>query len=188
MPNRNICLIAILALAVALFTFGCATKKAETTPEPVEPVVEEPVQEVVEEPEVEVTEQWQEEEPVVVEEYRPTVAELNAQGVLQTVYFDFDKSDLTEQTRQVLHLNADWLMNNSDYGVVIEGHCDERGTIEYNLALGQRRAQAVRDYLTNLGVAAERMRLVSFGEERPAEPGHSEDAWAMNRRAAFVIE
>jgi peptidoglycan-associated lipoprotein len=177
-----------MALGLVLFTAGCATKKAEeTAPEPVEPVVEEPVQEVIEEPEVEVTEKWQEEQPVV-EEYKPTVAELNAQGVLQIVYFDFDKSDLSEETRQILHANADWLMNNADYGVVIEGHCDERGTIEYNLALGQRRAQAVRDYLTNLGVAADRMRLVSFGEERPADPGHSEDAWAMNRRAAFVIE
>jgi peptidoglycan-associated lipoprotein len=187
MPNRKIFLIALMALGLALFAAGCATKKAETTPEPVEPVAEQPVEEVVEEPEIEVTEPWQEEKPVV-EEYKPTIAELNAQGVLQTVYFDFDKSDLGEETRQVLHLNADWLLKNSDYGVVIEGHCDERGTIEYNLALGQRRAQAVREYLSNLGVAADRMRLVSFGEERPADPGHSEDAWAMNRRAAFVVE
>ncbi len=187
MPNRKIYMIALMALGLALFTAGCATKKAETAPAEVEPVVEQPVEEVAEEPEVEVTEKWQEEKPVV-EEYRPTVAELNAQGVLQTVYFDFDKSELTAETRQILHLNADWLGKNSGYGVVIEGHCDERGTIEYNLALGQRRAQAVRDYLSNLGVGADRMRLVSYGEERPADPGHDEDAWAMNRRAAFVIE
>ena len=107
---------------------------------------------------------------------------------LDKVYFDFDKSDLTDETRRVLRQNADWLKANGEYAVVIEGHCDERGTIEYNLALGQRRAQAVQDYLVNLGISAERMRNKSFGEEQPADPGHDEAAWSRNRRAAFVIE
>jgi peptidoglycan-associated lipoprotein len=188
MHNRKAFLIALLALGIALSAVSCAKQEAETVPEPVEPVTQPPVEEPVAEPEVEVTEEWQEEKPVVVQEYKPTISELNAQGVLQTVYFDFDKSDLSGETRRVLRLNADWMQKNTEYRIVIEGHCDERGTIEYNLALGQRRAQAVRDYLTNMGVAADRMRLVSYGEEKPADPAHSEAAWALNRRAAFVIE
>jgi peptidoglycan-associated lipoprotein len=88
----------------------------------------------------------------------------------------------------VLQQNGDWLLGNPQYNIRIEGHCDERGTIEYNLALGERRASAVRDYLVSLGVDAFRIRIVSYGEEDPADPGHDEAAWARNRRGVFVIE
>jgi peptidoglycan-associated lipoprotein len=187
MPNRNVCLIALLAFSLVLFVGGCKKSEVETIPE--EPVEQAPPV-VVEEEEapVEVVEEWVEEQPVAVEEYTPTIAELNAQGVLATVYFDFDRSDLTDATRSQLRANAEWLKSNGEYKVVIEGHCDERGTIEYNLALGQRRSQVVQDYLANLGISASRMRNKSFGEEQPADPGHDEAAWSRNRRAAFVIE
>jgi peptidoglycan-associated lipoprotein len=112
----------------------------------------------------------------------------NKQGVLSTVYFDFDRSDLTEPTRQTLRKNADWLEGHGELNVVVEGHCDERGSIEYNLALGERRANAVRDYLIDLGVERSRLRIVSFGEERPAVPGTGESVWSRNRRAEFVLE
>jgi peptidoglycan-associated lipoprotein len=177
----------LLAFSLVLFVAGCKKSDVETVPEAPAPAPEpEPV--VEEEAPVEVVEEWQEEVPEAVEEYKPTIAELNAQGVLATVYFDFDKSDLTDETRATLRRNADWLKANGEYAVVIEGHCDERGTIEYNLALGQRRSQAVQDYLVNLGISADRMRNKSFGEEQPADPGHDEAAWSRNRRAVFVIE
>ena len=106
----------------------------------------------------------------------------------RTVYFDYDKSDLTDDTRNTIRGNADWLKQNAKWKVVIEGHTDERGTIEYNLALGQRRADAVRDYMTSLGLAATRLRTVSYGEERPAQAGTGETAWGKNRRAEFKVE
>ena len=100
----------------------------------------------------------------------------------------YDSSELGSTAKATLQANAAWLGANSGYNIMIEGHCDERGTIEYNLALGERRATAVRDYLASLGVSPSRMRIVSFGEERPADPGHTEAAWAKNRRGIFVIE
>jgi len=187
MPYRKLILLAVLATGLVLFAASCKKAQVETVPEPSEPAVA-PAEEPAEEPPVEVTERFKEEKPVVEEAVEPTIAELNAQGVLKPVYFEFDKSDLTDQTRAVLRANADWMKAHGKYNVVIEGHCDERGTIEYNLALGQRRAQTVRDYMTSLGVAVSRLRTVSYGEERPADYGHTEAAWAKNRRAEFVIE
>jgi peptidoglycan-associated lipoprotein len=124
----------------------------------------------------------------VAEKPTGTAAELNRQGVLQVVYFEFDSTELSDRARETLQRNADWLVRNPTWAVAIGGHCDERGTIEYNIALGDRRARTVRDYLGSLGVAAARMRVVSYGEERPAVPGHDETAWARNRRAEFVLE
>ena len=89
--------------------------------------------------------------------------------------------------RAVLRANADWLKNNPSARVEIEGHCDERGTNEYNLALGAKRAQAARDYLVSLGIAPDRLSTTSYGEEIPVCQGHSEDCWRQNRRARFVI-
>jgi peptidoglycan-associated lipoprotein len=104
----------------------------------------------------------------------------------QTVYFDYDKSDIREDARPALRQNADKL-NAGNYGVVtVEGHTDERGSNEYNLALGERRANAVKRYLVDLGVPSNNLRTVSFGEERPAVQGHDESAWRYNRRADFT--
>ena len=123
------------------------------------------------------------------EDQEPTdIHELNRTGVLQTVYFAFNSFDLTPSTQSVLRQNADWLMDHGDFALVVQGHCDERGTIEYNLALGEKRANSVRDYLENLGVARSRVRIVTYGEERPAEPGKDESAWSQNRRAEFLLE
>ena len=89
--------------------------------------------------------------------------------------------------QDVLKNKGMWLRDNPDVNVTIEGHCDERGTVEYNLALGDRRAESAKAYLVNLGIPASRIETVSYGEERPVDPGHNEAAWARNRRAAFVI-
>ena len=106
---------------------------------------------------------------------------------LQTVYFEFDKYSLTKRARTALEANAEWLRANPEVFARIEGHCDERGTVEYNLALGQRRANAARDYLISLGMGSAQVSTVSYGEERPLDPRQTEEAWAKNRRCHFVI-
>jgi len=105
---------------------------------------------------------------------------------LFTVYFDFDQSTLTAEARAILAENARTLLDHPDINVRIEGHCDERGTVEYNLALGERRALAVRNYLINYGIEPSRITVISYGKERPAVFGSGPEAWAKNRRAEFV--
>ena len=108
--------------------------------------------------------------------------------VNEMVYFAFDDASLDQQAQEVLREKAVWLRDNPDAGVIIEGHCDERGTNAYNLALGERRAESVKSFLVNLGVDASRLTTISYGEERPIAFGQTEAAWAQNRRAAFVLE
>lgn len=102
------------------------------------------------------------------------------------IYFDFDESDIKDEFREILQAHADFLAANPNASVVIEGHCDERGTREYNMALGERRAHAVFQFLTLQGVSKNQVRTVSFGEERPDVEGHDESAWKWNRRAVFI--
>ncbi|MCO4752833.1 MAG: peptidoglycan-associated lipoprotein Pal [Bacteriovoracaceae bacterium] len=111
----------------------------------------------------------------------------NTAGVLETVYFDFDSSRLTSAARGTLERNAEFLKNNQNVDIQIEGHADERGGEQYNLALGERRARSVKDYLTALGVDANRVSVISFGKTTPKAFGHNEQAWSQNRRANFVI-
>ena len=106
---------------------------------------------------------------------------------LQKIYFNFDSADLSAESRAALSKNAELLAKQPSVSIRIEGNCDERGSDEYNLALGERRAKAARDYLVNLGVQPERLSVISYGEEKPADPGHDEAAWAKNRRDEFVI-
>lgn len=106
---------------------------------------------------------------------------------LKDIYFDFDRADLRSDARDTLRANADWLKSNPSARVEIEGHCDERGTNEYNLALGAKRAQAAKDYLVSLGITVERLSTISYGEEIPVCQEHAESCWHQNRRARFVI-
>lgn len=103
------------------------------------------------------------------------------------IYFEFDRAELNPDARVVLGNMADWLTKNPDYFLRIEGHCDERGTNEYNLALGERRALVAERFLNALGVPPSRTTSLSYGEERPVDPGHDEDAWAKNRRDEFTL-
>ena len=105
---------------------------------------------------------------------------------LKTVYFPYDSSTLSAESREALSGNAAWLKKNSEYSLQIEGHCDSRGSIEYNLALGERRAKSVRSYLINLGVNGKRLSIISYGKEKPISAGDSEQAMAKNRRANFL--
>lgn len=110
-----------------------------------------------------------------------------ASSPLKDVFFDYDRYDLSADARTVLRANADWLKSNPNARVEIEGHCDDRGTNEYNLALGAKRAQSAREYLTTLGVAAGRLSTISYGEEIPVCREQEESCWRQNRRARFVI-
>jgi peptidoglycan-associated lipoprotein len=116
-----------------------------------------------------------------------SLEELNLDSMLSPVFFGLDGSGLDATARTVVEATAETLKQNSIWAVTIEGHCDERGTAEYNLALGERRAAAARAYLVSLGISADRLKIVSYGKEFPFDAGHNDAAWAQNRRAHFVI-
>jgi len=132
--------------------------------------------------------------PVVPAELTPedefaswSLEDINRESPLEPAFFVLDSAELDDVGRQVLEANADVLRRYQSWVVTIEGHCDERGTAEYNLGLGERRAVVAQQYLVGLGVAVERVRTVSYGKEFPFDPGHDDGAWAANRRAHFVI-
>ncbi|SNB47197.1 peptidoglycan-associated lipoprotein Pal [Geobacter sp. DSM 9736] len=110
-----------------------------------------------------------------------------AEFALERVFFDFDSYILSQTARDILTKNAQWLQNNTNAKIQIEGHCDERGSDEYNLALGEKRAQSAQKYMVTLGVSADRLSIISYGKEKPLDPGHDEAAWAKNRRAEFIV-
>ena len=112
---------------------------------------------------------------------------LNRESPFQPVFFLFDSSDIDSNAQATLNQNSELLKRYATWTITIEGHADERGTAEYNLALGERRALAARNYLVALGIAADRLRTISYGKEFPFDPGHNEEAWAKNRRAHFVV-
>jgi peptidoglycan-associated lipoprotein len=108
-------------------------------------------------------------------------------AAVRDLHYEFDRYDLTDEARRTLDDLAQALKANPAFNILVEGHADERGTTEYNLALGQKRAQAAKDYLVSLGVDASRIDTISYGEERPLDPSQNELAWALNRRAHFVV-
>jgi len=125
----------------------------------------------------------------VAEQVQEAKAEAAAPAValeLANIHFDFDKSAIRTPDREILKGHADWLTKNKDYSLTIEGYCDERGSTEYNLALGERRAMEAKKYLVGLGIDEKRLKTISYGFERPVDPGHNEAAWAKNRRDQFV--
>ena len=126
-----------------------------------------------------------------VEELPRDIESLNTfvreRGYLRDAFFTYNEATLSDEARAALSASADWLEQNSQYNLLIEGHCDERGTEQFNLALGDRRAYIVKEYLATLGIAASRLKTVSYGEERPFEQGHDDTAWAQNRRGHLVV-
>ena len=166
----------ILFLSAFLVTLllGCAAKKKEPVQPPTKPKAEEKVK--PEEPKPK-----EEEEVITGEE------ELKEKLSLENIYFDFDKYFLRSDAKETLAKNAEYLKANPSVKTKIEGHCDERGTVEYNLALGEKRARSAMEYLINLGIDSKRISIISYGKERPVDPGYNEEAWAKNRRDEFVI-
>ncbi len=168
--RKQLLFLMVLFVPLMMVFIGCGGKKA-TTP-PVQPAMEEPVQKPAE-PETKPTP-----EPEVI---------MIKDADFKTVYFDFDKYNLVDSAKRALDLNAAILKGNPGVMIRIEGHCDERGTVEYNLALGERRAKSCRDYLTGLGIDGKRLEIISYGKERPAVMGSNEGAWAKNRRGEFKV-
>jgi peptidoglycan-associated lipoprotein len=109
------------------------------------------------------------------------------EAALERIFFDYDSYLLTQTARETLNKHAEWLKANSSAKLQIEGHCDERGSDEYNLALGEKRAKSAQNYLVTLGIAKDRLPTISYGKEKPLDQGHDETAWAKNRRAEFLI-
>lgn len=187
MQNRRAAAAAAFVAAALLVVSleGCAKKRppvarpappppaSATTPPPPQPVAEpvvvppEPIRE----------------DPVGSR----SLDDLNRDSPFRPVFFEYDSAEVTTPAQAALNTNAELLKRYPTWVVTLEGHCDERGTAEYNLALGERRAVAARTYLVSLGLSPDRLRTVSYGKEFPFDPGHSEEAWAKNRRAHFVI-
>jgi peptidoglycan-associated lipoprotein len=191
--NGTARLIILFAILSIFIVSGCAKKvskvdmEGRAATEEMEPVTEEefPAEEEIMGEEIEelVEEEVMEEEVVTPEAISDVVQEV---GGLLPVYFDYDRYSLRKDTKEILQRNADWLSNKTSIKVRIEGHADERGSNEYNLALGDRRARSVMMYLSDLGVTAE-LSTVTYGEERPVCSESMEECWSKNRRAEFVI-
>jgi len=169
--KKWIYLAMLFVIPGLMFTVSCQKKLVDATPEPV----------VEEKEEVK-------EEVVVKEEVAVEPAPRTPDVVMQEdIYFEFDKSTLTPAAQDNLLRKAEWLRENPDATVTIEGHCDNRGTNEYNLALGDRRAESAKAFLVDLGIDASRLTTISYGEERPVDPRNNEEAWAKNRRDHFEV-
>jgi peptidoglycan-associated lipoprotein len=184
--------VAILAILAALVATACRTKTKPTVtptasatdtvgtvppPPPPPTKVEEPTDFV---------------QPTVKAEELPSdINELNRraqdQGWIRDAFFNYDEAGLSADAQDALSTSAAWLKSHGQYNLLVEGHCDERGTEQYNLALGDKRANTVKEYLSTLGVDSGRIRTVSYGEERPFDAAHNEEAWAKNRRGHLVI-
>ncbi len=172
-------LLAVLTMAALLAAAGCASKTApETTTAPAAPTP------------VATTDVTQQPAPLGVDSQpvqSAPVADHQAIAGLERIHFPYNQFTLEPEARVTLEKNAIYLRNNPMQKVVIEGHCDERGSDEFNLALGERRAVAARNYLVSLGIVAERLAVISYGEEKPLVAASNEDAWAQNRRAEFKV-
>jgi len=163
--KKWIYLALLLVIPGLLFSVSCQKKVVDASPEP---VAQEP------EPEPEPKEE------VVVYKAPDVVMQ-------EDIYFDYDKSTLSPTAQDNLLRKAEWLRENPAASVTVEGHCDERGTNEYNLALGDRRAESAKAFLVDLGIDPARLTTISYGEERPVDPRNTEEAWAKNRRDHFVV-
>jgi peptidoglycan-associated lipoprotein len=185
--NYWIVLALVLVLPAILFTVSCAKKEVMAQPE-VAPA-EQPMEEAQPDAEAQAAEKARmEAERLKAEEAEQAMAAARQAFTSEDVYFDFDSSALLPMAQETLSKKADYMLHNPGQNVSVEGHCDERGTAAYNLALGERRADAAKAFLVNLGVNAEEITTISYGEEKPVDPGHNEEAWAKNRRVHFAVK
>ena len=189
--NRWLSLRAAVVLLFVVGAVACGKKQPPIArPIPPPPPVSTPVTPPPEPPPPAPAEPTPAPAPVAVPEdsiASRSLDEINKNSPLKPVFFGLDQSEIDQAGQQALANNADLLKRYPTWLISIEGHCDERGTAEYNLALGERRAVAARNYLVSLGISADRVKTVSYGKEFPFDPGHSEDAWSKNRRAHFVV-
>jgi len=192
--------VLVLILCLGLLLAGCP-KKTVMKEEPSMRKAEEPVSERekaaklaaeqeaarIREEEAKKAKEKEFEKSMVAKKEPGIAGEVFESRLLKDIHFDFDRYDILPEDAQILKENAALLMNYPKVKIQVEGHCDERGTNEYNLALGERRANAAKKYLVSLGISADRISSISYGEEKPLDTGHNEEAWAKNRRGHFVI-
>lgn len=179
---KKIIILSLVILLVFAFFLACR-KKVEELPPPPPQVKEQPKVEKVEAPPVV-------KEPVLTEEeifMGKTLEEVNREVPLEMIHFDFDRYFIRDDAKLVLETDAQWMKKFTTAKILIEGHCDERGTEEYNLSLGEKRAKSTLDYLVSLGISTDRIRIISYGKGQPLDLGHNEIAWQKNRRAQFTI-
>ena len=186
-----LCLVLLLVIPALLFTTSCAKKTVKTEPAAKEDAAKKAEAEAARQAEVERQRKLQEER-LQAERMKSEASMKEAGGRAQfeqeNVYFDFDRSNLKMDAQEVLKRKATFLKANPNEKAIIEGHCDERGTSEYNLALGDRRANSAKKFLENLGIAGSRIKTISYGEERPLDSGNNEAAWAKNRNCQFRLQ
>jgi peptidoglycan-associated lipoprotein len=182
-PTKRFALLALLALVVLI---PACSKDAPPAPAPapVPPPAPAPAPERDEVPPPDAGE-WEVADAAEEESFL-SADQINARQLLRTIHFDFDSAEIRGDQRATLQANADWLREHPDVRILIEGHCDERGTRDYNQALGAQRAQAASAYLSSLGISAQRIETISYGEENPIAMGEGEQFWSQNRRSEFV--
>lgn len=171
-------LFVLLALSLILLFNACGKKAAKVAP------TQGPVVEKVEEPVTRVEKPYLSEEEIFQQK---SIEDLNKDGIMKMINFDFDQYQVRDDMKPILQANADWMLKFSTVQVLIEGHCDEKGTIEYNIALGEKRAEAAKNYLASLGVNTAKLKIVSYGKSKPLVQGVDESSYFQNRRAEFVI-
>lgn len=173
---RKIGLVVLVGIVCTVFAVGCGSmKKSKKTPEELAALEEAAIRG----------------EDIPLEGWPGgdfiEPGEKGIVGVFSDIYFDYDKSNVREKDYSILNEIGNWLKKNRDVSIMIEGHCDERGSNEYNMALGEARALSTRRYLIGLGIDSGRVYTVSYGEEKPLNPGHNESSWSKNRRAHFLV-
>jgi peptidoglycan-associated lipoprotein len=194
MSKKSLVLL-VLILCLGLVITGCP-KKTVLKEEPTVKKAEEPVAEREKAAKAEAERAAKEKELAKEKEFEKSLVAKKEPGItgevfeskmLKDIHFDFDKYDIRPGDAEILKENAALLMKNPSVKIQIEGHCDERGTVEYNLALGERRANSAKRYLISLGLTVNRISTISYGKEKPLDPGHNEEAWAKNRRDHFIV-
>jgi peptidoglycan-associated lipoprotein len=187
--------LALLLAVLMLVCYGCASKPAQTAQKPL--TAEEQARLAQEE----ALKRKEREARISEEDLAKTRAdrerlerekaapqEKKSAIPVSDIYFEYDSHSVQPEDMAKIKEMSEWLKLNGTVRIIVEGHCDERGTVEYNLALGQKRAEVVKNHLTKLGIDEKRVRAISFGKEMPADPGHTEDAWAKNRRVHFALD
>jgi peptidoglycan-associated lipoprotein len=182
-------LIVLFVLTLALLIAGCAEKKVVKPAQPETSLQQPPVspQESEKKGSLKPEERISEQQLAKIQTKEEQSKYKEESGLFEDIRFDFDKYDIRADAKPVLQKISSWLLKNTSAKLSVEGHCDDRGTSEYNLALGDRRAKAVRDYLVALGIASDRIETVSYGKEKPLCTEKTEECWAKNRRAHFVV-
>ncbi len=179
---KRVMILILVCLVAVAFTTSCKPK-VKPAPPVTPQVKEQPKVEKVE-PQKPIVKPALSEEEIFMAK---SLEQVNKEQLLRMINFDYDKFDVREDAKGLLEGNAAWLKKWKSAKILIEGHCDERGTEDYNLALGEKRAKGAYDYLISLGIPAERMKTISYGKSQPLDMGKDESAWAKNRRAQFLI-